>query len=407
VLRRWMVDAGIALAVLVAGEIAIATGREADSIDRNWFAYLLGVAMAAPLLLRQRYPTVVLYAVSAALLLFYALGYPGFSPALVLAVPLHDATRAGRLWWALPVPVFFLTAGAVAMTVHRGIPALDVLATFLPQAAMLAVAILLGALMRSRAAYAAEVRHRLDRAEREREREAQRRVTEERLRIARDLHDTVGHAIATITVQSAAALHMLDRDPERSREALEAIRGTGRAALAEMRATLGVLRSGDATAPPDRDAGLDRLPELLTAVRAAGLRVEVDSDLAVQRLPGPVDQVVYRILQEALTNVLRHAGQRARAEVLMRAAPESVTVEVRDDGPGVDAGVGVGVGVATLDDPGGGRGLKGMRERVEALGGQLTAAPRSAGGFQVRATLPRAMPAGTSPARERLEGGTL
>lgn len=204
-LRPWMVDAGIALAVLVAGEIAIATGREAGSVDRNWFAYLLGVAMAAPLLLlRRRYPTVVPYAVSAALLLFYALGYPGFPPALVLAVPLYDATRAGRLWWAVPVPVFFLTAGAVVVTLHREVPALDVLATFLPQAAMLAVAILLGALMRSRAAYAAEVRYRLDRAERERELEAQRRVTEERLRIARDLHDTVGHASRTTRAVGAA-----------------------------------------------------------------------------------------------------------------------------------------------------------------------------------------------------------
>lgn len=398
-LRPWMVDAGIALAVLVAGEIAIATGREAGSVDRNWFAYLLGVAMAAPLLLRRRYPTVVLYTVSAALLLFYSLNYPGFPPALVLAVPLHDATRAGRLWWAVPVPVFFLTAGAVVVTVHRGVPALDVLATFLPQAAMLAVALLLGALMRSRAAYAAEVRHRLARAERERELEAHRRVTEERLRIARDLHDTVGHAIATITVQSAAALHLLDRDAERAREALEAIRGTGRAALVEMQATLGVLRSGDEAAPPDRDSNLQRVPELLTAVRAAGLRVEVDSDLADQRLPGPVDQVAYRVLQEALTNVLRHAGQRARAEVLLRAVPGSVIVEVRDDGPGLEAGA------ATLDDPGGGRGLKGMRERVEALGGRLTVGPRPDGGFQVRAILPRESPEGTSPARERLEGG--
>jgi signal transduction histidine kinase len=286
--------------------------------------------------------------------------------------------------------------------VHRETPPLEALAAFLPQAATLAVAILLGALMRSRAAYAAEVRHRLARAERERELEAQRRVTEERLRIARDLHDTVGHAIATITVQSAAALRLLERDRERSREALEAIRGTSRAALAEMRATLSVLHSGDPAAPPDRDAGLHRLPELLAAVRATGLRVEVDDDLADQRLPGPVDRVAYRVLQEALTNVLRHAGQRASAEVLLRAAPESVTVEVRDDGTGLDAGA--GVDPAPSDDPGSGRGLKGMRERVEALGGRLTAGPRSNGGFQVRAILPRNTPEGTPPARETLEG---
>ncbi|MEV0569117.1 sensor histidine kinase [Dactylosporangium sp. NPDC050588] len=382
------------LAVLVADEIAIATGREVGSVDRDWFAYALGVAMAVPLLVRRCYPTVVLYVVAAVLLLFYALNYPGFPPGLVLAVPLYDATRAGRLWWAVSVPVFFLSAGAIALIAHRRTPALDVLSAFLPQAATIAVAILLGALMRSRAAYAAEVRLRLTRADRERELEARRRVSEERLRIARDLHDTVGHAIATITVQSAAALQLLDRDLERSREALEAIRGTGRAALTEMRATLGVLRSDDPAADPaalpDRDAGLHRLPDLLAAVRAAGLRVEVDGDLADQRLPGPVDQVAYRVLQESLTNVLRHAGQRAGAEVLLRATPESVTVEVRDDGPGHDAGA------APLDATGGtppsGRGLQGMRERVEMLGGRLTAGPRPGGGFQVRAILPRDAP---------------
>ncbi|MEV6931543.1 sensor histidine kinase [Dactylosporangium sp. NPDC051485] len=390
-LRRWMADAGIVLAVLVADEIAIATGREVGSVDRDWFAYALGVAMAVPLLLRRRYPTVVLYVVSAVLLLFYALDYPGFPPGLVLAVPLYDATRAGRLWWAVPVPVFFLSAGAIALIAHRGTPALDVLSAFLPQAATIAVAILLGALIRSRAAYATEVRHRLAHAERERELEAQRRVSEERLRIARDLHDTVGHAIATITVQSAAALQLLDRDRERSREALEAIRGTGRAALAEMRATLGVLRCGDPAAPPERDAGLHRLPELLGAVRAAGLRVEVDSDLAGQRLPRAVDQAAYRVLQEALTNVLRHAGQQASAAVLLRATPESLTVEVHDDGSGP------GAADAPRDAPGGGRGLKGMRERVEALGGRLTAEPRPDGGFRVRAILPRDAP-------EALEG---
>ncbi|MCW3820471.1 sensor histidine kinase [Micromonospora sp. DR5-3] len=388
VLRRWMVDAGITLAVLVAAEIAIATGSEDGAVDRDWFAYLLGVALAAPLLLRRRYPTAVLYAVSAALLLFYALDYPGFPPALVLAVPLYDVTRAGRLWWAMPVPVFFLTVGAVVLIAHREMPPLNLLAAFLPQATTLAVAMLLAALMRSRTAYAAEVRHRLDQAERERELEARRLVTEERLRIARDLHDTVGHAIATITVQSAAALRLLDAEPERTREALLNIRGTGKAALAEMRATLGQLRSDDrpgpagpdlrGTRPVKRDTGLHRLPELLAAVRAAGLPVELHSELSGEPLPAALDEVAYRIVQESLTNVLRHAGAAACAEVLLRAVPDSLWVEVRDDGAGTDAG----------GTPSGGRGLTGMRERAEALSGRFEAGPRPGGGFQVRAVLP-------------------
>ncbi|WP_143194150.1 sensor histidine kinase [Micromonospora sp. CB01531] len=405
VLRRWMVDAGIALAVLVAAEIAIATGNEDGSVDRDRFAYLLGVAMAVPLLLRRRYPTAVLYAVSAVLLLFYALNYPGFPPAVVLAVPLYDAARAGRLWWAVPVPVFFLAVGAVVLIVHREMPPLELLAAFLPQAATLAVAMLLAALMRSRAAHTAEVRYRLDQAARERELEARRLVTEERLRIARDLHDTVGHAIATITVQSAAALRLLDAEPERAREALVSIRGTGKAALAEMRATLGQLRSDGrpGSAGPDlrgrgqaeRDTGLHRLPELLAAVQAAGLPVELTSDLSGERLPAALDEVAYRIVQESLTNVLRHAGAAARAKVLLRTVPDSLCVEVRDDGVGAGAG----------GTPAGGRGLTGMRERAEALSGRFEAGPQPGGGFQVRAILPRSAPEGTPPARETLKGG--
>ncbi|MCW3842482.1 sensor histidine kinase [Micromonospora yasonensis] len=376
--RPWLVDAAVALAVLAAAEIAIATGREADSGDRDWFAYLLGVGMAAPLLLRRRFPLVTLYLVAGGLLVFYALDYPGFPPALVLAAPLYYATLAGHLWRVMPVPVFFLAAGG-EVSVRRGMPPLDAVAVFLPQAAVLAVAMLLGALIRSRRAYAAEVRHRLAQGEREREREAERRVTEERLRIAREVHDTVGHAIATITVQSAAALQLLDREPERAREALTAIRGTGKAALAELRATLEVLRGDGGQPASERDASLHRLPDLLAAVGAAGLRVELDSDLADLRLAGPVDHAAYRILQESLTNVLRHAGPQARAEVRLRAAPEMLTIEVGDDG----------VGAGATAPSGGGRGLAGMRERIEALGGSFDAGPRPDGGFRVRARLPR------------------
>ncbi|MEV0153122.1 histidine kinase [Micromonospora sp. NPDC050686] len=372
--RPWLVDGAVALAVLAAAELAIATGHEVQASPRDWLAYALGLTMAAPLLLRRRFPRLALYLVALALLLFYALGYPGFPPALVLAAPLYFAALAGHLWAVIPVPVFFLAVGGT-VSVQHGLPPLDAVAVFLPQAAVLAVAMLLGALVRSRRAYAAEVRHRLAQGERERELEAERRVIEERLRIAREVHDTVGHAIATITVQSAAALQLLDRDPARVRAALTAIRGTGKAALAELRSTL--LRGEADTPATGPDVGLHRLPDLLAAVRAAGLRIEFDSDADGLRLADPVDHAAYRILQESLTNVLRHAGPRARAEVRLHAAPETLTIEVGDDG--------VGGGIA----PGGGRGLAGMRERVRALGGSFDAGPGPDGGFRVRAALPR------------------
>lgn len=367
-------------AVVTVAEIAIVTGREAGAVPRDWFAYALGVAMAVPLLWRRRYPVAALYAVAAVLLFFYAWGFPGFPPSLVLLVPLYDAVLAGSLWWAVPVPVAFLSAGYLVAT-RKGTAPLDGVAVFLPQVAVVAVAMLLAALVRSRQAYAEEVRQRLRLAEEERRHDAERRVVEERLRIARELHDTVAHAVATITVQSGTALHLIDREPARVREALTAIRQTSKAALAEMRTTLGVLRGDGEPAAADRDAGLDRLPDLLAAVRAAGLEVGLDQELgggaADQRLAGPVDHAAYRILQESLTNVLRHAGSSARARIRLGWQPEWLAIEVTDDGASVAAG------------PTGGHGLEGMRERVEHLGGEFDAGPGPGAGFRVRARLPR------------------
>ncbi|MFF0310972.1 sensor histidine kinase [Streptosporangium sp. NPDC004379] len=371
-----MTDVGLAGAVLAAAEIAIVTGRETDSISRDPLAYALGVAMAAPVLLRRRFPVGALYLVSAALMLFYALGYPGFPPALVLAVPLYDAVRAGRPWRALPVPVVFLVLGHIT-ALRRGMPPLDVVSAFLPQTAVTAVAMLLGALVRSRRAHAEEARRRLRMAEEERERDGERRVIQERLRIARELHDTVAHAITTITVQSGVALHLVDREPDRAREALTAIRQTGKAALAEMRATLDMLRADGEPAAADRDAGLDRLPDLLAAVRAAGLELTFDGGMGDRRPAAPVDHAAYRILQESLTNVLRHAGLAARARVRLLSEPEWLVIEVDDDG--------VGAGPEARS---GGHGLAGMRERAEGLGGGFEAGARPGGGFRVRARLP-------------------
>jgi signal transduction histidine kinase len=374
--RRWLVDLGLTVIVLAAVEITIVTGGEQQSIDRDWLAYVLGVAMAVPVLFHRRYPVAALYAVAVFLFAFYAIGYPGFPPSVVLGVPLYFAVEAGYPWRALPVPVFFMAAGAVVI-LRDGIHVLALISYLMPHLALLTVAILLGALVRSRRAYAAEVRGRLRRAEEEREREAERRVAQERLRIARELHDTVAHAVATITVQSGTALHVLDRQPERAREALTAIRQTAKAALGEMRATLGVLRQADEEA--DGPAGLERLPDLLVAVRAAGLEVTVDSGQSTVDTAGlaaPVDHAAYRILQESLTNVLRHAGPHARAYLSLRLEPDAVAIEVADDGFG-------GNGNAP------GHGLAGMRERAEALGGQFTAGPRPGGGYAVTARLPR------------------
>lgn len=241
-----------------------------------------------------------------------------------------------------------------------------------------------GDAVRSRRAFVDAIRERAERAERTREEEARRRVAEERLRIARDLHDVVAHHIALVNVQAGVAAHVMDKRPDQAKEALAHVREASRSALNELRATVGLLRqSGDPEAPTEPAPGLGVLDQLLGTFRNAGLPVEVarpDRDVAA-RLPAAVDLAAYRIIQEALTNVQKHAGEHAKAEVSVVCVGSSAEVTVIDNGGGTK-----GAG----DDPqtGGGHGLTGMRERVTALGGTLTAGPRYGGGFRVHAILP-------------------
>jgi signal transduction histidine kinase len=209
----------------------------------------------------------------------------------------------------------------------------SLVASFLPSIVVLFLAITLGEVVRGRHALAAETAERLRVANEEREAEAARRVAEERLRIARDLHDTVAHSMATITVQAGSALHLLGGGNEDLRGALTAIRQTSKEALGDMRASLGQLRPGTPGGDgPTKTGGLDRLPALQDAVTAAGAPVTVEIEGEQRPLPPTVDQAAYRILQESLTNVLRHAGQAARATVSLRDEPAALTIRVSDDG---------------------------------------------------------------------------
>jgi signal transduction histidine kinase len=216
-----------------------------------------------------------------------------------------------------------------------------------------------------------EVEQRAEEAERTRDETARRRAVEERLRIARELHDSLTHSISVIQVQAGVAAHLARKRGEDVPPALLAIQEAGTDAARELRATLGVLRSEDCD-----DTGLRQLDRLVARTRSAGLTVTVTVTGTRRALPPDVDQAAYRIVQEALSNVSRHAGQ-AIASVHLDYAPAALTVQVSDDGAGGGAG------------PAGPRlGLIGMRERVSALGGRLHAGPREAGGFQVRADLP-------------------
>ena len=223
-----------------------------------------------------------------------------------------------------------------------------------------------------------EVEERAQEAERTRDEVARRRAVEERLRIARELHDSLTHSISVIQVQAGVAVHLARKRGEEAPPALLAIHEAGADAARELRATLGVLRADE-----DCDgSGLGQLDGMLSRARSAGLPVTVTVTGTQRPLPPAVDQAAYRIVQEALTNTSRHAGLaggggQASASVLLHYAKDTLTVQVNDDGDGAGA-----------TSAGPGLGLTGMRERVSALGGRLHAGPGEGGGFQVRADLP-------------------
>jgi signal transduction histidine kinase len=241
------------------------------------------------------------------------------------------------------------------------------------------LALAVGDAARSRRAYIAEVEERARRAERDREMEVARRIAEERLRIARDLHDVVGHHLALINVQAGVAEHVLEDRPVQAHEALGHIRFSCREALGDLQQIVGLLRQPDDPAEPTEPvAGLDALPDLLDSFRRSGLTVETVRTGEPGPIPATVDLTAYRVIQESLTNAFKYAGG-ARVRVAVAYTERELCVEVEDDGPGGDPDTGA------ADS---GHGIIGMRERVTALGGGFTAGTRPEGGFHVTAALP-------------------
>jgi signal transduction histidine kinase len=253
------------------------------------------------------------------------------------------------------------------------------------------VAGVLGHSVRNRRAYLAAMEERALRAEQSRDSEARRRVAEERVRIARELHDLVAHQITLANAQATVAAHLFDTRPEQTRKSLKELVETTSDALDELRATVGLLRqSGDAAVPAEPAPGLSRLPTLLESFRRAGLEVSAHQEGTARPLPPGVDLTAYRIVQEALTNVTKHAGTRS-ARVRLVWNRDRVTITVADNGGGaarMASAAAAGPRAATAGDRPPGYGLIGMRERATAVGGQLSAGRRPEGGFLVSAQLP-------------------
>jgi signal transduction histidine kinase len=336
---------------------------------------VLGGAMVATgcaaLVFRRRWPRLVLAAAVVCTVVSFTVGPVHGPTAFIVLIAMYTVTLEESRRRALVIAawvVVVLDVANVLLAEGTGVDPNSML-----NFVAVGLAFALGDAVRNRRAYLAEVMERARRAEESREDEARRRVAKERLRIARDLHDVVAHHIALINVQAGVGAHLLDSDPEQARKALVHIRNASRSALDELSATVGLLRQpDDPAAPTDPMAGLARLDELITGLGGCGLRVDVDGTVA--ELPTALDVTAYRIVQEALTNVHKHAHTDS-ARLAFGLDDDALRITVEDNGiGGTPAGAGHGV--------------LGMRERAEAVGGSLSAGPRTGGGFRVEATLP-------------------
>ena len=363
----------LAAAVLEIGPVSAASPRPVDA-----GAGALAATVAVAIAMRRRYPVTALVVLNVVSLGWFLGAYPG---RLVVLAPLIGCytLAAHRGWrWGLAGAVLTALVQILAVRVVLG----DVgTAGVVPDAVLpVATASSAGTAVGYYRMVLAATRAQLIRETRTREERAHRIAVEERLRIARELHDVFGHAMATISVQAGVGLHVVDQRPGQAREALAAIKKICDEGLTDVKTILGILRAD--TSPGEEPeqprsplGGLERLTDLLDTAEAGGLRVELDVDDDAEPLPAPVDLAAYRIIQEALTNVLRHAEART-VRLTVEREPSRLVIRVRDDGPTTGA------------DTSRGHGIEGMRERARALSGRLVAAPHPEGGFEVCAELP-------------------
>jgi signal transduction histidine kinase len=368
--RRWLVDAGIAAVVTgvsLAGSFGTSWHQQGPPV--NLAGFVLVTVGGAVLIARRRYPGTVLGVTLVLALLAVSLGH-AHTGWLAVIVAFFTAVRARRRAAVISSLVVGYLASVwppwlIGSPGHATVTfAVDLLCGLL---VLLSTAELVRAAAQRRLA-----------AQRIREQELLRLASEERMRIARDLHDVVAHNISVINVQANTALHLAHRQPEVAQQALATINDVSRQALAELRSVLGVLRADGDAAPREPAPGLGELGTLVGNMGAAGLKVELETEGSPAPMPASVDVAAYRIIQEALTNSARHSGA-ARATVRVRYRGTEVEIEVEDKGS---------TGPKPPRPAGTGSGIAGMTDRAQGLGGWLTAGPGSGGGFLVTAVLP-------------------
>ncbi|MFJ8912922.1 sensor histidine kinase [Amycolatopsis sp. NPDC102389] len=357
----WAIAVGVTVVLLVT-----ALSGEDTVTSLGPLGYVALVAGGLALAAHRRAPVTVLAVTGACALGYQAVGFT--VPAVAYLVAVYAAVRAGHRIVAVAGSVLMIFALPLVLLVSAN--ASFVSDAFAQSRDALQLAWLIAAGAAGEALRQAE--RRADEAERTREETARRRADEERLHIARELHDSLTHQISVIKVQAEVAVHLATKRGEAVPESLLAIREAGREATRELRATLEALRD-DENDPP---YGLDRIPDLVDRAQATGLDATLTVEGQRRDLPAAVDRTAYRIVQESLTNIARHAAA-TTASVRIEHRPGALAIQVDDDGkaaPGTTPIPGVG--------------LLGMRERVTALGGRLDAGPRTAGGFSVQAELP-------------------
>jgi signal transduction histidine kinase len=363
-LRSWSVvlAAAGAAALIIEGQVRAKSGLSAGD-------YVLAIAAAVPLVWGTRAPLPALAGVAAGAILCDAAFDAGWTASGLVAIQLFTVALLGDRHRSLIVGALTAVVVIVAILLIDDSVSLTPLATRVP---LVFATLALGDTVRSRQALRAAARERAEREAYEREEEGRRRAVQERLRIARELHDTLAHSLVAINVRAGVAL---DLDEERDSAALEDIKQASADALRDLRGTLSLLRDQDDAAPTAPAYDLESLPGLVDHARSAGLRTDVEVELNGTDVPSAVGGAAFRIVQEALTNVLRHANA-SSAQVNVRTTSDSLAIEITDDGRAGHAELGPGLG------------LRGMAERAEALGGHIDAGPRATGGWHVHAMLP-------------------
>jgi signal transduction histidine kinase len=377
----WWFDSALALAAAGLSTAIFVFDPAFRGLPRGRFVLGCGLVLlhTVPLAARRRFPLAVLATSVASGLAFAALDLSPDLLWMTFLVAVYSVAAYGSRW----VSLAGLVVAEVGWAAIQLTPGRFQAPTVISNALLIAAVWLLGHFVGVRRVYVGQLEERTAELEQAREELARRAVTEERLRLARELHDVVAHAMSVIAVQSGVGAHIANTQPKEAAKALVAIEATSRGALEELRRLLGVLRQehepqGDLAPVP----GLADLDSLLAEVSKAGLAVKLRVNGTRPPVPAGVDLSAYRIVQEALTNVVKHAGP-AHAQVTIGYRDQDVTVEVTDDGQGA-------VISGSDGQAGSGHGLIGMRERVAAFGGELEVGPRPGGGFRVAARLPLA-----------------